>query len=446
MASLLRITGASDDAAAALDVTVADARQLKALAAGLQPALAPDRALADQVRAAIDAGRFDPVPGLLHRMAEAGPQALAVAGGVALVQRRYAEAATLFQQAAFAAPEQERQPYLELQATALFRLGSPASLHQAAGLLRGMLGDLPPDRWAAVQDSLGTVLLRLADDDSLALAITAFRAAAQARAVLHQPLDWAASEVHLADALVAQAAQRAGTALLEEAEADYRAALAERRRDLVPLDWAATQDRIGNALSLLAERETKPLDLLEATKAYELALLERRRDLVPFEWASTENNLGNALTRYGEQQDDAASIDQAIAAYRAALGEFTRERAPDRWAAVQSNLGAALVDAAMHGGDTDRLREAVVAYRAAASARPRDQAPTDWAIIQFNLGLALLQLGLREDGTASLGAAAKAFDDCLSVVGLLWPQERVQVIIGRRDTALAEIARREAVQ
>jgi hypothetical protein len=39
-----------------------------------------------------------------------------------------------------------------------------------------------------------------------------------------------------------------GTAQLEESVAAYRAALTELTRERVPLDWAATQNNLGNAL------------------------------------------------------------------------------------------------------------------------------------------------------------------------------------------------------
>ena len=49
-------------------------------------------------------------------------------------------------------------------------------------------------------------------------------------------------------ALEALGERESGTARLEEAVAAYRAALEERTRERVPLDWAATQNNLGNAL------------------------------------------------------------------------------------------------------------------------------------------------------------------------------------------------------
>jgi hypothetical protein len=57
---------------------------------------------------------------------------------------------------------------------------------------------------------------------------------------------------------------RFGTARLEEAVAAYRAALEEQARDRVPLDWAATQNNLGNALWMLGEQESGTARLKEA--------------------------------------------------------------------------------------------------------------------------------------------------------------------------------------
>src|SRR5205814_2012925 len=48
---------------------------------------------------------------------------------------------------------------------------------------------------------------------------------------------------------------RGDNAVLTQAIAVYRAALAEIRREELSLTWAATQDNLGNALQALGERE-----------------------------------------------------------------------------------------------------------------------------------------------------------------------------------------------
>jgi hypothetical protein len=61
--------------------------------------------------------------------------------------------------------------------------------------------------------------------------------------------------------------RESGTALLEEAVVDYRAALEERTRARVPLDWALTQNNLGLALATLGERAEDVLKLKEAREA-----------------------------------------------------------------------------------------------------------------------------------------------------------------------------------
>ncbi len=82
--------------------------------------------------------------------------------------------------------------------------------------------------------------------------------------------------------------RESGTARLEEALAAFRAALEEWTRERVPLDWAATQNNLGNALERLGERESGTARLDEAVAAYSAALEERTRERVPLEWAQTQ--------------------------------------------------------------------------------------------------------------------------------------------------------------
>ncbi|MEO1249922.1 MAG: hypothetical protein AAFW76_08795, partial [Pseudomonadota bacterium] len=56
-----------------------------------------------------------------------------------------------------------------------------------------------------------------------------------------------------------------------------RQILAKFKRERVPLQWAATQNNLGNALATLGERETETARLEEAVGAYRLALEERTR-------------------------------------------------------------------------------------------------------------------------------------------------------------------------
>jgi exonuclease VII small subunit len=72
-----------------------------------------------------------------------------------------------------------------------------------------------------------------------------------------------------------------GTERLEEAVAAYRDALEELTHERVPLDWAATQNNLGNALTTLGERESGTARLEEAVAAYRDALEELTRENAP---------------------------------------------------------------------------------------------------------------------------------------------------------------------
>jgi hypothetical protein len=72
-----------------------------------------------------------------------------------------------------------------------------------------------------------------------------------------------------------------GTARLQQAVTAYQNALLERSRNRVPLDWAATQNDLGNALWTLGARESGTARLQEAVTAYQNALLELTREHDP---------------------------------------------------------------------------------------------------------------------------------------------------------------------
>jgi len=154
------------------------------------------------------------------------------------------------------------------------------------------------------------------------------------------------------------------TARLEDAVTAYHATLLKFIRKRTPLDWAATQNNLGDALRILGERKSDTTRLEDAVTAYRAALLEFTRERAPLQWAVTQNNLGNALQRLGERESGAARLDDAVTAYRAALLELTRDRAPLQWAMTQNNLGAALWILGERESDTTQLEDAVTAWDA----------------------------------------------------------------------------------
>jgi tetratricopeptide (TPR) repeat protein len=130
----------------------------------------------------------------------------------------------------------------------------------------------------------------------------------------------------------------------------------ERIRECVPLDWAATQHNLGNALRSLGEREASTQRLEEAITAYREALMGRTRERVPLQWAMTQHNLGIALSTLGWRRVGRTALEEAIVAFRAALEERTRARDPLDWAETQHYLGIALRNLGERGVGGQRWR------------------------------------------------------------------------------------------
>ena len=364
----------------------------------------------------------------------------AAEGDVALTERRYLEAAELFGQAAGYVPSghaSERGGYLLRQADALDRQGDER-------------GDN-----AALRSSIEVYGRALAEyPRSLA------------------PLDWAATQNDLGNALWTLGERESGTARLEEAVAAYRAALEERTRERVPLDWAATQNNLGNALDALGWRESGTARRRTQHADPHCALLFaspqglwglscrsgfRRWSTTGSHWAATQNNLGGALQALGAagERDGAARGggrglsrgvggekagassprlgDDAEQSRHCALKRSARGRAGRRGSRRRSRPIARRWRNGRASGfrstgrrrrtisamrfqtlgeresGTARLEEAVAAYRAALEEWTRERVPLDWATTQNNLGNALTRLGERESGTARLEEAVAAY-------------------------------------
>jgi tetratricopeptide (TPR) repeat protein len=127
----------------------------------------------------------------------------------------------------------------------------------------------------------------------------------------------------------------------------------------VPLDWAATQNNLGNALLSLGERESGTARLEAAVAAYHEALKERTRERVPLDWAMTQHNLGAALAILGQRESGTARLEEAVAANHEALKERTRERVPLDWAMSFGNRAVAWRIIAERTGDVHLARQAL---------------------------------------------------------------------------------------
>jgi tetratricopeptide (TPR) repeat protein len=456
--TLLKIVGEDsnipdDKLATALSKVATDYQRLQQQLAALKPDNPTAKSLVEQAKLEIDSGHFDRAHELLRQatqvqiaaaqqarqlreQAQAAEDAqmlgaarsTAAEGDVAMTERRYEEAARLFDQATDYVPSghaSERGKYLLREGNALYQQGDErgdnVALEGSAAVCKRAMEQYPranePLDWAAMQVNLGDALELLGEREAgtghLDQAVAAYRAALEELTRARVPLAWAVTQMDLGNALEALGEREAGTEHLDQAVTAYRAALEVQARERVPLAWAATQDNLASALEALGEREGGTARLTEAVAAYRAALEERTRERVPLDWAATQDNLGMALEALGERENGTEHLNQAVTAFRAALEERTRERVPLEWGATQDNLASALEALGERENGTEHLNQAVAAYRAALEERTRDRVPLDWAATQDNLGMALEALGERETGTARLVQAVAAYDAAL---------------------------------
>jgi tetratricopeptide (TPR) repeat protein len=487
--TLLRIVGEQPDLpveklAEALTKVAIDYKRLQEQVAGLNPSNPTARKLVAQAKAEIDVGQFENARQLLRsarqaqlaaaleasrlreqaQMAE-DAQMLGAASStgaeadVALTERHYEEAATLFGQAAEYVPSghpDEHGKYLEHRADALYRQGDErgdnTALQQSISTHRQALQDYEheraPQAWAQTQNNLGNALEafgeRAGQPVFLAEALAAFHAALEVRTRKRDPLGWAQSEMNLGNALEAFGEQESGTTHLENALASFRAALEVLTREQTPFAWAITQMNLGTTYERLGERESGTAHLEEAVASFRAGLEVLTREQTPFAWAKGQSNLGAALQTLGTRESGTAHLEEAVASFRAALEELTRERMPIAWAMAQMNLGNALVALGERGSGTAHLEEAVASIRTALGELTRERMPTAWAMAQMNLGIALGTLGKQESGTAHLEEAVTAWKECLTVTVTVWPPKWNQFVRSAINGAQIEIARRSA--
>lgn len=297
--------------------------------------------------------------------------------------------------------------------------GDRAALEQAVGRYDSLLSAdrRGPMEWAAIQNNLGNALRALGELESgterLEAAVDAYRSALQRHTRTDSPLKWAATQNNLGNALSDLGEREGGTARLDEAIAAYRAALEETPRERLPFDWAATQNNLGTALRLLGRRESGTGSLELAATAFRSTLQVYTRERFPLRWATTQTNLGNVLRLLGEREGSRERFRQAAALFRAALEERPRKDVPLDWAATQHSLGAVLLALGQAEGDTATLVEATAAFNAALKEYTRDRAPLEWGKIKHNLATALQAIGEREDSTARLAEAVDAYKAAL---------------------------------
>lgn len=232
----------------------------------------------------------------------------------------------------------------------------------------------------------------------------------------------------VADALARLAQHTGDAALVDEAVARYRAALARMTAEETPLAFAFAEKSLG--LLLLAQAEggddTEVLDA--AVAALRAALVPLRRETMPQPWAATQNRLGQALYKLDARSGDSELLKQCVAAYQSALQVYTRAEAPGIWAEILHNLAQAAQVLGEQVQSPELIRKAIDACRSALAVRTRDAAPLLWAATQNNLGSALFLLAKHEGDAEALEQAAAAF------------AEAEALYVEKRAEALASIA------
>jgi tetratricopeptide (TPR) repeat protein len=250
---LLKIVGEDpnipeDKLAEALSKVAGDYQRLQVQVAALNPDNPTAKALVDEAKPEIDAGRFQRAHELLRRATQVqiaaaqaaekleqqahdarGAQMLGAAssaaaeGDVAMTERRYTEAAGLFAQAADYTPSghsSEQGGYLTREADALYQQG----------------------------DERG-------ENDALQNCIVVYGRALADYAHSQATPGWAATQMNLGRALATLGEREGGTARLEEAVQAFRYALQEWAREKVSREWAQTQSNLGMVLATFGERE-----------------------------------------------------------------------------------------------------------------------------------------------------------------------------------------------
>jgi tetratricopeptide (TPR) repeat protein len=344
-------------------------------------------ALRDQARAAHAAGRLDDARQALAAMAaEEGSALTRLEAHAAEIEaeRRTLRTSLAQTKAAQAAVEKAGLRYRE--AAALYQEASALVAFDPRAAWQWLLSSA---------DVLGDYGREYGDNAALKEAIARYQEALAMARRNRVPLDWAATQNNLANALCTLGGRESGTARLEEAVATFRLVLGKYRRDRVPLEWAMTQNNLGIALATLGARESGTARLEEAVSAFRLALEERRRDRVPLDWAASQNNLGNAMWVLGERESSKGRLEEAVVAYRRALEVYHRDRAPLAWARTQNNLGNAFLALGICDRVKAQLKEAVASYRLALEVYRYDRMPLLWAETTENIAIAEEALGTR---------------------------------------------------
>ena len=228
-----------------------------------------------------------------------------------------------------------------------------------------------------------------------------------------------------------------------------RAALRVLDKETNLSQWAGIQGNLGNALMAFAERRPRQqrVDLVKEAMSAQLAARDAYIALeLAVEQTNARINLSNTqatLAALADGTETAASdasalLDHAIEGYRAALDMITKRDQPGHWALLHANLGGVLVL-------QRRFPEAFAAYREALTVYNLRDYPVAQARARRNLGAAMVTYGLTLDVTDGWEYLQEAIEELQRALETADPEDARELAtthkeLGRADGAIGVVA------
>jgi hypothetical protein len=279
--------------------------------------------------------------------------------------------------------------------------------------------------WEAFRTSKDTAALILLGDayldprrpylrNSATQAIQCYLAAGIALSASNQPVQWAAAQIGLGNAFLADAGHTSlngRSAQLDSGLAAFKA-VTESAEVSAPVLSAEASQGLGNARRAMAVDATQAGNtpvaitrLEEAEQAFKVSEELYRKSHSPFQWALVNYELANVYGEEARLEAQKGETTKSIKLFRAAETSFrqarevyTRTTAPTDWAKIQGDLGVLLLDMSEQMGINDPgktqerlvvLRESVDALRAAVTTFRFFRMDDNWAAVSAKLGSAL---------------------------------------------------------
>jgi len=219
--------------------------------------------------------------------------------------------------------------------------------------------DRDPMTWAQTQDNLGNAQTALAEsqgDCEGKMPILTFAVDAYGKALtkeMREDLEWAKTQNNLGNALGMLAECEIQTARLRDAAQSrfekalqaFDEALKERTREHVPLDWAGTQVNMANAyvgMGLQENNESGTYNLKQAITRYRNALEVWTPDRTRLLWIKTQTALAQTLTLLGHRTNDTEPIREAQTHVRTIEESCTKANDTPQCLDFVAHLSAAL--------------------------------------------------------------------------------------------------------